>query len=434
MKSLFWLVGLFAAAVALALLMGQNDATVTLFWAPYRIDLSFNLVLTGVLLTFLVLYAALRSIALLRSLPEQAQRWRWQQRERAVHAAFADALAHQLAGRFVRARSSAETAIEQIKGADPQARAMRRGEQLQVLASLLAAEASQSLQDREGRERHLTMALDASRQTVSLAAREGAMLRAIRWAVEDRDVEAATHWLKQLPQGAARRTLALRLKLRVARLADDHQMALETARLLAKHKAFSISASRSILRGLTLNALEGAHDAEQVKAVWRALDGGDKQDPELVLAVVNRLQSVTRPDEDDERSVALAREWLLPVWDVWPILPTELQLKLVLALESGLRGLDTLWLGRIENLQRQRPADPLLQYLAAQTFFHQQLWGKAQLLFQQSTHTLTVPTLRIRAWCRLAQLAQERGDESAALAAWKQAALFGQVTDGSNGR
>ena len=425
MKNLFWLVGLFAAAVALALLMGQNDATVTLFWSPYRIDLSFNLVLTGVLLAFVVVYAALRSVALLRSLPEQAQRWRWQQRERAVHAAFADALAHQLAGRFVRARSSAETAIEQIHGTDPNARSMRRGEQLQVLSNLLAAEASQSLQDREGRDRHLAQALGSARLTASAAAREGVMLRAIRWAVEDRDVAGATHWLSQLPQGTARRTLALRLKLRVARLANDPQMALETARLLAKHKAFSAPASRSILRGLALAALQGSHDVEQVQAVWRGLDGNDRQDPELVLAVVARLQRVSQ-DEDAERTTLLAREWLLLVWDAWGTLSDDLRQKLVLALEGGLQGIDTSWLARIENLQRQWPADPLLQYLAAQTFFHQKLWGKAQLLFQQSAHTLNVNTLRIRAWCRLAQLAQERGEDESALHAWKQAALLGQ--------
>ena len=55
MRIVFWLVGLFAVAAALALLMGQNSATVTLFWAPYRVDMSFNLVIAAVLLLFLLL-------------------------------------------------------------------------------------------------------------------------------------------------------------------------------------------------------------------------------------------------------------------------------------------------------------------------------------------------------------------------------------------
>ena len=40
MRSVFWLLGVAAVAVALALLMGHNQATVTLFWPPYRYDLA----------------------------------------------------------------------------------------------------------------------------------------------------------------------------------------------------------------------------------------------------------------------------------------------------------------------------------------------------------------------------------------------------------
>ena len=36
--------GLAALAVALALLVGHNNATLTLFWPPYRFDVSFNFV------------------------------------------------------------------------------------------------------------------------------------------------------------------------------------------------------------------------------------------------------------------------------------------------------------------------------------------------------------------------------------------------------
>ena len=58
-------------------------------------------------------------------------------------------------------------------------------------------------------------------------------------------------WLKGLPQGAARRTVALRMKLKAARLAHRTAEALETARLLSKHRAFSAGAAQSIVRGLS---------------------------------------------------------------------------------------------------------------------------------------------------------------------------------------
>ena len=135
MRIVFWLVGLFAVAAALALLMGQNSATVTLFWAPYRVDMSFNLVIAAVLLLFLLLHLALSSVSMLRALPQQAHRWRVHQRERLAHAALLDALSHQLAGRYVRARSAAKQVLDQLDGLDADGPdALPRQVQMQVLA------------------------------------------------------------------------------------------------------------------------------------------------------------------------------------------------------------------------------------------------------------------------------------------------------------
>ena len=45
MRAALWLLVLFAVAVAIALFAGNNQGTVTLFWPPWRLDLSLNLVL-----------------------------------------------------------------------------------------------------------------------------------------------------------------------------------------------------------------------------------------------------------------------------------------------------------------------------------------------------------------------------------------------------
>jgi HemY protein len=425
MKSLFWLVGLFAAAVALALLMGQNGATVTLFWVPYRVDMSFNLVLAGVLLVFFLVYVALRSLAVLSALPAQALKWRLQQRERVVNAALLDALSNQLAGRFVRARRAAKQAIEYLEtplltAGEPFPRQL----QMQTMAHLLAAESSHALQDQSARNLHLDLALKPTPHSETAALCEGAVLRAIRWAVEDRNLDAASHWLSQLPQGAARRTLALRLKLKVARLGQDHAMALETARLLAKHNAFSEVASRSILRGLQLSSIQNSHDADQVRTMWQGMDSTDRQDPELVLAALTRLQNVVQDTGDeDTRELQQAQAWVLPIWEQYAELTTTQRRRLVMALQAFLPVLDASWLVRIESMQRSYPADPMLQYLAAQTFFHEKLWGKAQQFFQQASLGALDDSMQANTWIRLAQLAERRGDQAAALAAWREAAL-----------
>jgi HemY protein len=213
----------------------------------------------------------------------------------------------------------------------------------------------------------------------------------------------------------------LRLKLRVARLAHDNQMALETARLLAKHRAFSPQAARSMVRGLVLAALSDTHDTAQVQAAWSALDAQDRRDPDLVIAVAQRMRDVADVQEESA-PLAMARQWVLPVWEGYPTLGVAHQVALVRLLPLlGTAG-EGPWLARIENMQREHPADPLLQYLAAEVFFRQRLWGKASQLFQQASRGLGDARLRGAAWCRLAELAEERGDTVAALAAWRKAA------------
>ena len=425
MRSVFWLLGLAALAVALAMLVGHNEATLTLFWPPYRFDVSFNFVVFCLIAGFVLLYAALRAFAMLRDLPAQAQRWRSQQVERSVVGAVMEALSHQLAGRFVRAQSAAQQAVDQLKGV-PSGHWPRR-DQLQLLAHLLLAESAQSLQNRERRDDNLQAALDPKLSRSSPEAHEGALLRAARWAIEDRDTDAARARLAELPQGAARRIQALRLKLRIARLGGETAEALETARVLAKHRAFSPEVSRSIVRGLALDALREAHDVAQLETVWHGLDADERAMPELALAAARRANHLTRrgSDEQDRQAVsARVRAWLEPLWPDFGSLDGTQQCQLVLAMEPGLEDLDAAGLARLEQLQRQWPQNGFLQYLAGQACLRRQLWGKAAQMLNQASHSLHDPALLRRTWRGLAQLAQERGDETAAQAAWKQAALL----------
>jgi HemY protein len=427
MRSVFWLLGLAALAVALALLVGDNPAMVSLFWPPYRFDVSFNFVLLCLVLGFVLLYLAMRAVAVLRELPRQARRWRSLQMERTAVGAVMDALAHQLAGRFVRAQAAGLSALEQLN-AQPAAQWPRRG-QLQLLAHLLVAEAAQSLQNRSTRDEHLQAALHPRLAKASPEAREGALLRAVRWAVEDRDLQAARSHLAELPQGAARRIQALRLKLRVARLGGVTGEALETARLLAKHRAFSPDASRSIVRGLALDALREAHDLSQLQAVWSRLDASERAMPELVLAAVARANRLVADDTldvgTDTSAHAQISAWMEPLWPQFVSLTEDQQRQLVLAMEPGLPRLDAAWLARLEQSQRQWPNNPYLQYLTGQACRQRQLWGKAAQLLGQASHSLQEPGLLRRTWCALASLAEERGDEPGAQAAWKRAALMG---------
>ncbi len=427
MRAAFWLLALFAIAATAALFAGNNQAVVSIFWPPHRVDVSFNLMVLLLVGLFMLLYVALRALSAVASLPLEARRWRAQQKERVMYGALMDALAHQLAGRYIRATKSAQTALVQEKslallaehGGQVTGHSASRSSQLQSLAHLLVAESAQSLQNKALRDQHLQSALQSSAPRHAQEVREGVQFRAARWALDDRDAGAALEWLALLPQGAARRTLALRMKLRATRQLRQTAQALETARLLVKHRAFSIAAAQSMVRGLGLELLNEAHDPAQLQQAWGLLDDSERAMPELVLHAASRLMAL-------HGDVELARGWLLQVWDqaMQPgsDMGDALRIKLITVLEAGLDSVDAAWLARIEAAQMGRPHDANLQYLAGMACMSRQLWGKSRQLLSQAALGLQDTGLHRKAWRALAVLAEQRNDAEAAAHAYKQVA------------
>jgi HemY protein len=423
MNAVLWFMALFGIAVASALFAGNNQASVTIFWHPYRVDLSMNLVLVGLAAAFLMLHLALRGVAGLFGIPRQARRWRLQQKERAIQGALLDGLSHLVSGRFIRARKSAEMVVALESSVTRSGEQLIYAERLRAIAHLLAAESAHALQDRRVRETHFVQALRHCASRDAHDTRDGVLLRAARWSLDERDSTAAMQWLDQLPQGAARRTVAMRLRLKTARLGGDAPLALETVRLLTKHRALSEVAGRSIARGLAMELLRGAHDESQLLRAWDSLDASERNMPDVAMDGAERLLSYSG-------SVSDARNWLLPVWETMlqhtDALTLQQRIRMVRILERTFvvqgDALDAPWLRRIEGGQLQNPRDPVLQYLAGVVCMRLSLWGKAQQMLKQSLSLLRDAELRSDAWRALAELAEQRQDVAAAAQAYREAA------------
>ena len=422
MRAALWLMGLFAVAVAMALFAGNNQSSVTWFWSPYRVDMSLNLALVLLFLAFVLLYAALRALAVLLQMPHQARRWRMQQKERGMNQSLLEALSHLQAGRFLRARKSALAALSTEQSLREAKAGLPYGERLNATAHLIAADASHALQDAALRDQHWQQALDVlpvPGNTQDSEIREGAQMRAARWALDDRDAAESIRRLGELPLGAGRRTIALRIKLKAARLSGNTQVALDTARLLAKHRAFSPAASASVVRGLLLASIRDARDTSALQQFWLSLDEDERAMPEVAIPATERLIELGGEAQQ-------ARTWLLPVWEHLLTQPgprTETHLpKLVEVLQSSLGKLVGAWLARMETAANANPREPRLQYLAGMACVQRELWGKAQQLLTRAAPQLQDPQLRTRAWQRLALMAEHRGDMEASAIAWKLAA------------
>jgi HemY protein len=400
MKGVVWLVLLFAVAVVAATALGQNDGLVTVAWGRWRVDLSLNLTVVLLLALGLALWAVVRALDALLTLPRRAREWRSLQRERAAHGALREALGHFFGGRFSRAQKSARRALE-LHEAYPE---LQLPGDHATLALLLVAGSLHRLQDRGGRDAVMAQLRALTGSAATRSALDGALLQAAEWSLEEQDAAKAQQYLDALPAGAARRAQALRLRLRAARLDRRTLQALDLTRLLAKHQAFSSGAASGLLRALALEHLDAARDAEQLARLWAQLSEEDRADAVVLTHAMRRATGWQAP--------ALARQWLEPAWAALPRAVTADRQRLALALAAAASGAGVDWLERAEQASRQFPADPALALATGAVCAERKLWGKAQQYLETAVQSPTElpPAARRLAWRTMARMANEQGD------------------------
>ena len=349
-----------------------------------------------------------------------------------MHAHMLDALSHYLAGRFARARKSAQHALRHeselydTTGAhsEPADTPLPYRQQLRTQAHFIVAQSSHALQDQPARDQAMHQAQQEAasvRGETAQETRDGLHLRAASWLLDDHAPHQALQQLNALPQGASRRVQALRIKLKAARRLGQSKLALETGRTLVRHKAFSEEAGKAIMAKLASDMIASASDPQQLETFWKKLDKTERAQPDVALQAAQRMIAL-------QGNIEQARIWLLPVWELYAAQPENLSPKqrsqLINALQSSDQAIDNTWLQRIEAAHLRAPQHAELQYLMGMACLQRQLWGKAQQLLTQATKGLqNDPALLRNAWRALARIAETRQDTAQASAAWKQAAL-----------
>src|SRR5437763_165447 len=128
MRSVLWLLALFGIAVAVALFAGNNQGTVTLFWPPWRGDLSLNLVLPAPVGAFVLLHFALGALgALVARGSRPRRRDRLAEGDAAGRGAAHAGAAHEAEGRAARAPNGRSAGDGAAAGQAPRLLAGRRG-------------------------------------------------------------------------------------------------------------------------------------------------------------------------------------------------------------------------------------------------------------------------------------------------------------------
>lgn len=403
MRNVVWLILLFAAAVVAAVTFGRNDGLVSVFWGGWRVDLSLNLFAIGLLLLGAVVLLGVQAVITLVRLPRRAGEWRALRRERAAQAALREALAEFFSARYSRAQKAAQRALAlQAEGAENADR------EFAVLAHVLAAGSMHRLSDGSRRNEQLQKLTALLNEEGGVRrADDGARLLAAEWAIDDRDADRALALLSELPPGVARRTQALRLRLRAARLQRQPMEALQTARLLAKHQAFSPGVAQGLLRSLAIEALQEPHDAEQLRRQWGRLDPAERRDAHVAARAAERAAALGAAGD--------GRAWLLPFWEQLSALEPDERERIALALMRAVDGIGADWLPRLESAAQAFAGEPAVQAAVGMAFAERRLWGKARQLLEPAAQSALLPAAaRRQAWRRLAALAREESDEARA--------------------
>src|SRR5258708_33877281 len=148
MRFALWSVILAAVAVGVALFARSSTGYVVIIAAPYRIELSLNLLIFLVLMGYVAFYALARLVTSLLAIPERVRAYRADRTRSRLRVALNDALLAFFQGRYASAERSAAAALT--------------GDETKGVAAIIAASSAHALGRISEREQFLEQAKGAA--------------------------------------------------------------------------------------------------------------------------------------------------------------------------------------------------------------------------------------------------------------------------------
>jgi len=347
-----WSVILAAVAVGVALFARHSTGYVVIVAAPYRIELSLNLLVFLVLLGYLAFYFVTRLISTLAAIPARVRAYRAERGRSRLRQALNDALIAFFQGRYASAEKSAAAALT--------------GDETKGVAAIIAARSAHELGRFSEREQFLDQAkgsapdVDQARLTTL----------ADLLVSQERYAEALAV-LNDLSARDARNLRLLRLKLQAEQALRNWDEVLETLSALAKLGGIGPAEAAAIRRAAHLGNLNRkAQDAAALAAYWKQLPAEMRIDA-AVAATAARYHLALGGNAEAQAIIeqALEREWS----------PS------LVALYGEAAGADALpQIERAEGWLRGHARDPALLLALGKLCMRQGLWGKAQSYIEAS--------------------------------------------------
>lgn len=388
MKFLFWILLLFAAAVALAI-ASHNPAYVLLVYPPYRVELSFTLFVVLYMLTFIFGYGLMRLTLAAIQLPSYVRKYRLERAQVKARKLLDDALGAFFEGRYAAAEKAADHAME-------------LGD-TSALHSIIAARAAHELREFDKRDAYLA---DTGDKTVGETTMR--LMAKAQFQLDQKQPQSALNSLKELSDSGIRKHVgALGLELKAQQQARDWDAVLDVITQLEKRNAIDKLAADQLRQQAWLEKLRGqTQDIAALRGLWKSIPGEFKHRSKIAAAGARAFSQLG----DCHSAQQLLANILNAQWD------SEL-----VALYGDCQSGDAV--AQIEQAEKwlnlhQQDAGLLLAL--GKLCLHQKLWGKAQNYLDASISLEPSHA----AHTALGQLAEKLGKHELALTHFQKAMQF----------
>jgi len=371
MKSILWLLSLFAAAVAVAVVAANNAGYVVIVYPPYRVEFSLALLSIFLLLGFVVGYLSVRLVFNIFVLPSRVRRFRLGRLQKKLQDLKESMLIAFFEGHYKEAEKFAGKA--------------RKFGESSGLYSIVGARSVHELGDFKKRDEYLSASKDSD-ATMRLMATSKFML-------DQHDPLGALNALNELRgQGVKNNIEAMRMELNAYQSMENWDEVLSTLEELEKREAIDAMDAKKMRHSAWLNKINVSENLQGVKDCLKKMPKNIKHDSQVIKAAVRSLMRF----DGGLLAQQLLVDHLSQEWDR----------DLVVLYADCQIGDAVSQIQQAEKWLSQHRQDEALLLTLGRLCTHQKLWGKAQSYLDASVSI--APTSA--AYTAMGQLAEQLGN------------------------
>ena len=352
MKTMLWILAIFAAAVGLTLAAKPNIGYVLLVYPPYRIELSFNFFVVLVFSFLFVMYGVIRLTSSMISLPEKSREYHLRRAMEKNRFSMLEGLVSYFEGRYAKAEKAAVQAMDSNESV--------------ALNAVVAARSAHELRAFDRRDAYLARAEETEPSRRTLRLMTGAEL-----LYDEHRYHDALAVLKQIKNGRAH-TAALRLELKIQQHLRDWDAVLDLVDQLDTRNAFDAAYSDQLKRHARIENLKGkvGEGKERFLAYWQKIPDPEKKEAKTATVAAQTLiafRECAIAQKVIEES--LDHQWNSHLVSIYADCPEPDTVKRIEKAEA--------WLKKHDD-------DAVLLLSLGRLCMHQKLWGKAKSYLEAS--------------------------------------------------